>query len=169
MQPHRCLKAWRFALTLRKPRLAEAYGQTSADAGAPARAALLGGKARDMLGGVNRYVLRTVAIIVGLTLGFLCAGYVTLPSLLGPAQAQTAETPAASQASPEVIAGAHEAPHEAHADAGEAAAAGLIPLDEAGRPATPHWYRYMVWGIVGLFAAALGVGIPLTRLNRGER
>lgn len=118
---------------------------------------------------VNRYLLRTLAVMVGLTLGFICAGFVTWPSLLGPAQAETAPSSAeVAPASAETSAVGHEESGEAHVDAGEEAAAGLVPLDEAGRPATPGWYRCVVWGIVGLFAAALVVGIPLTRLNWGR-
>jgi len=120
--------------------------------------------------------MRTLAIVAGLTLGFVSAGYVTWPSLLGPAGYAQADAMAGqpdaganSETSRGAVhqVGAHdESALAGHREGGQAAAAKRVPGDEAGRPAPPGWYVYGVAGSLALFALGLVIGIPLTRLNR---
>ena len=83
---------------------------------------------------------RTIAAVGGLLLGWLAAGFV--PGLtLSPLHAE-------------------EQPHH---DAGRDAADLLVPApDHVG------WYKPVVWTIIGLFSAAVLIGIPTKKLKGPE-
>jgi hypothetical protein len=86
---------------------------------------------------VKRFARRSLAIVVGLTLGWYAAGF----------------SSAATSGDP------HDAPAGDHDEAARAAAE-LAPTHEP----TP-WFRPVVGSAVGLFAAAIVLGIPALKLR----
>ncbi|MCC7146441.1 MAG: hypothetical protein IT443_08345 [Phycisphaeraceae bacterium] len=114
---------------------------------------------------MRKKALRWSGVLVGLTLGWLAAGQVGWSN---PLPAEHAGTPAVAPAAAEhseASAPAQAGGEHAGEDMGAAAADQLVPRDANGQPAWPDWYRYVIGGIVGLFALAVLLGLPASKLK----
>jgi hypothetical protein len=108
---------------------------------------------------MKRWLRRTLAVVVGLSLGWLAAGF--LPSSLS---ATPNESRPEGHVHPSTQpAAAAELTHEpavegesGEHDAGLAAAQNLVPA-----PGSTPWLRPVLFGIAGLFVAALVVGLAV--------
>lgn len=101
---------------------------------------------------MNRYLRRMTGVILGLTLGWLAAGWVLANS----------EPPASLTHSTQPVGGLLDPRHIEVSDKGLAAADQLVPTENTS------WYRPVVGIAIGLFLAAILLGIPSMKMRGPE-
>ena len=124
---------------------------------------------------MNRFTRRTVSAIAGVVLGWYVAGVVPtsgLPALASPSMAEDAHhapaghTPSGAEGHGLTASDTHNNAHNndhGEADPALAAANLLVPQAEDIR-----WYKPVLIAIVGLFVAAVVLGIPALKLRGPE-
>ncbi len=94
--------------------------------------------------------------MLGLCLGWMVAGLAYPPGNVSLAASAAAETDG------------HGHAEAVDHDEGLKAASGLVPRDAQGHAATPAWFGTVVKLIVGLFVAAIVIGVPALRAKGGD-